>query len=53
MKCILFQAMPRDNGRFLVRLRGYVGAAGGAVEANSEHNGVCSVHKEASSELPT
>ena len=45
MKCILFQAIPRDNGRFLAGLRGYAGAATGAVGASSEHNGVSSVHK--------
>jgi hypothetical protein len=45
MKCILFQATPRDNRGFLAGLWGFVGAAGGAVEASSEHNGVSSVHK--------
>jgi hypothetical protein len=45
MKCILFQATPRDNRRFLAGLRGYVGAAGGAIEASSEDNGVSSEHR--------
>jgi hypothetical protein len=45
MECILFQATPRDNRRFLAGLRGYAGAATGAIESSSEHNGVSSVHK--------
>jgi len=45
MECILFQAMPRDSRIFLAGLQGYVGAATGATESSSEHNGVSSEHK--------
>jgi hypothetical protein len=45
MECILFQAKPRNNSRFLAALPGYAGATTGAVEASSERNEVSSVHK--------